>query len=70
MSFARQTSAFFDEFTKIIDAQNKERDAHIDKTTERPFTSELTQDEEPINYDQNPYQAEESEPEVFTRAGG
>ncbi len=70
MSFAQETKAFFDELTNIVNEQQKRKEEGIDKQTERPYSSLLTQDEEPINYDQNPYQAEESEHEVITRAGG
>ena len=69
MSFADQSKSFFDELSNIISAQKAEREANIDQRTDRPFSSLLTRDEEPVS-DYNPLQAEEPEPEVITRAGG
>ena len=69
MSFADESKAFFDEISNILEVQREEREAEIDKRSERPYSSLLTQDEEPVA-DYNPLQAEEPEPEVITRAGG
>lgn len=66
MSFREQTSAFFDELTKILDAEKAEREADIDQRSGRPFSAELTQDEEP-NTEYSPQLMEEPEPEVVTR---
>jgi hypothetical protein len=66
MSFREQTSAFFDELTKILDAEKAEREADMDLRSGRPFSSELTQDEEPTS-EYSPAQTEEAEPEVVTR---
>lgn len=66
MSFAQQSSAFFDELSKIMDQQQRSRDDSIETRSDRPYSSLLTQDEEPTqNY--NPQQLEEPEPEVVTR---
>ena len=66
MSFQEQTSAFFDELTRILDNEKADREADIDQRSGRPFSAELTQDEEPTS-DYNPQPVEESEPEVITR---
>lgn len=66
MAFSEQLSSFHDELTAIVDDVKKQREADIDKRNERPFSSLLTQDEEP-SQDYNPQQAEETEPEVITR---
>lgn len=65
MSFSEQSSSFFDELTAIVDNQVKQREAELSESG-RPFSSSLTQDDEP-NPDYNPQQAEEQEPEVITR---
>jgi len=69
MSFLQQTSSFFDELGKILDTQKKERDGEIQKATGRPFSSELTQDEEPTE-PYNPSPLEYEEPQVISRVGG
>lgn len=68
MSFSEQTAAFFDELSNIIDEQRKENEGDINPETERPFSSLLTQNEEPM--DRPPQQALEEEPEVITRYSG
>jgi hypothetical protein len=67
MSLAQESSAFFDELTKIIDQQQAEREDEMDKRDASPYSSQLTQDEEPSE-EYNPHQVEEPEPEVVTRA--
>lgn len=69
MSFARQTAAFFKELGAIIEEQRKEKERGMEPDTERPFSSMLTQDEEP-GEEYNPPGVEEPEPEVITRFGG
>jgi hypothetical protein len=69
MSFAEESKSFFDELSNIVDAQKAEQEASIDQRDDRPYSSLLTRDEEPVS-DYNPLQAEEAEPEVVTRAGG
>ena len=66
MAFLDQTSAFFDEVTKILESKSMSRDDAMETRSERPYSSLLTQDEEPTQ-DYNPQQLEEPEPEVVTR---
>ena len=66
MSFRDETSSFFDELSGIIDAQQTEKEEGMDQQNDRPYSSLLTQDEEP-NQEYNPDQVEEPEPEVVTR---
>lgn len=66
MSFLDQTSSFFDELSRIMDEQQKDREGAMDLRSERPYSSLLTQDEEPTQ-EYNPQQLEEPEPEVVTR---
>jgi hypothetical protein len=66
MSFQEQTSAFFDELSKILDAEKAEREKDMDQRSGRPFSAMLTQDEEPTT-DYGPQQSGEMEPEVVTR---
>lgn len=68
MSFSEQTSAFFDELENIIDEQKKSNQGEVNPQTERPYSSLLTQDEEPAEEQQQP--AQEPEPEVITRHSG
>lgn len=68
MSFSEQTAAFFDELENIIDEQKKSNQGEINPQTERPYSSLLTQDEEPT--DQQPPPAQDPEPEVITRHSG
>jgi hypothetical protein len=67
MSFREQTSSFFDELSAMLDEQQKGREDELDIRTDRPYSSLLTRDEEPAS-DYSPQQADESEPEVWTRA--
>lgn len=66
MSFKEQTSTFFDELSEIVDEQKRKReeDMNVQKGG-RPFSSDLTQDEEPAGQD-NPAEAE-VEPSVVVR---
>jgi hypothetical protein len=66
MSFLQQSTSFFDELTKILDEQQQSRDDAMETRSERPYSSLLTQDEEPTQ-EYNPQQLEEPEPEVVTR---
>jgi hypothetical protein len=69
MSFAQQTSAFAEELSRILNEKQKDLETELDIRNDRPYSSLLTRDEEPVS-DYNPQQADEAEPEVFTRAGG
>jgi hypothetical protein len=66
MSFAQNTASFYDELTRIINAQKKAKEDGIDMRSDSPYSSLLTQDEEPIQ-EYNPNQLEFVEPEVVTR---
>ena len=64
MSFRDQTSAFFDELSSIVDEQKKVKEEGMTQGGS-PFSSKLTQDEEPTpQYNQSDAEAE---PEVVTR---
>jgi len=66
MSFSDQTSSFFDELSRIIDEKQKARDKSMtEQGGARPFSSMLTQDEEPTQEYNSADQ--EIEPEVVTR---
>lgn len=66
MSFGREMTAFFDELGKISDAQEKKREEVFGPENKgRPFSSLLTQDEEPTDY--FPDQAVDQEPQVIVR---
>jgi len=67
MSFADSTKSFFDELSGILSEQQAEKEKHMDMTNDRPFSSMLTQDEEPVD-DGNPNTLDSDEPEVVTRA--
>jgi hypothetical protein len=67
-NFADMTSSFFDELSDIRDKALQAREEEIDKRTERPFSSLLTQDEEPTE-EPNPAAYEMEEPEVVVRSG-
>ena len=67
MSFKDQTSAFFDEISSMLDEQQKSREDTMDLQNDRPYSSLLTQDEEPTK-EYNPYSLEQPEPEVVTRS--
>lgn len=64
MGFREQTSAFFDELTQIVDDQLKAREQGPEG--ESPFSSMLTQDEEPVTPEPG---VVEQEPEILTRHG-
>lgn len=66
MSFADSSKAFFDELSDILHDRKVEKEKDLNKRTERPFSSLLTQDEEPSD-NGNPHTMDESEPEVVTR---
>jgi len=66
MAFATQSKAFFDELSSIMDERRKDKEDGMDKKDDRPFSSLLTQDEEPTG-DGNPASIENDEPEVITR---
>ena len=66
MSFQGQSTAFFDELTKILESKSRAREnvfGHDNK--QRPYSTTLTQDEESGRY--HPYAIEPWEPEVITR---
>lgn len=61
----KQMSSFFDELYRLEEADRAKRTAHRDpQDTERPYSSVLTQDEEPSDYVPRPAQSIE-EPEVI-----
>ena len=68
MSFTQQTSSFFDELTKILNEQSRRKEEGMDLRSDSPYSSLLTQDEEPLQ-EYNPQQLEYPEPEVITRSG-
>lgn len=65
-SFLQQSTSFFDELERILAEQQRDREDAMEMHSERPYSSLLTQDEEPTQ-DYNPIQLEEPEPEVVTR---
>lgn len=67
MSFRDQTSSFFDELSSMLDEQKKSREDTMDLQNDRPYSSMLTQDEEPTQ-EYNPASLEQPEPEVVTRS--
>lgn len=67
MPFADSTSSFFDELSSILNAQKADKEEHMNLTNDRPYSSMLTQDEEPVD-DGHPHSADHGEPEVVTRA--
>lgn len=66
MSFSRQSEAFFDELSSIIDERRKDKESAMDQRNDRPFSSLLTQDEEPTD-DGNTSPIDLEEPEIITR---
>ena len=62
MSFREQTAAFFDELSNIIGKREKGK---RQENNPRPFSSQLTQDDEPWDYDYTDMPDED--PEVITR---
>lgn len=68
MAFKDQTSSFFDELSSIVDEQKRVKEEGLDaQGGGKPFSSMLTQDEEPQTQ-YNPADVE-VEPEVVTRRG-
>lgn len=66
MSFREQTSSFFDELSEIVDEQKKKRDEAMNpQDGGRPYSSDLTQDEEPT--EQYSQSDAEVEPSVVVR---
>ena len=68
MAFMDQTTSFFNELSDILDQKKQVRDEGINIREDRPFSSMLTQDEEPEG-DGNPASLELEEPEVVIRGG-
>ncbi len=66
-SFADQTGSFFDELGNILEDQKRQQEEGMGKEDPTPYSSMLTQDEEPTS--DNPMASEEAEPEVITRNG-
>jgi hypothetical protein len=66
-TFSDSTGAFFDELSKIIESQQSNKEEGFDLRADRPYSSLLTQDEEP-NADYSPMQLDWQEPEVITRS--
>jgi hypothetical protein len=66
MSFAESSKAFFDELSEMLEEQQAEKEKDLDKRTGRPYSSLLTQDEEPDD-ERTPETSDEEEPEVVTR---
>jgi hypothetical protein len=65
-SFRNMLSSYFDELTSIVDEQKKQKEEGMDVRDDRPYSSLLTQDEEPSG-EANPSQVDEPEPEVIVR---
>ena len=68
MAFTDQMSAFFDELSAIVSQQRRMKAEGMDRLNDRPFSSMLTQDEEPVQ--QLPEAPYEIEPSVVVRTGG
>jgi hypothetical protein len=67
-NFSQMTSSFFDELSNIKDQERKDREKDLDTHYDRPFSSMLTQDEEPTE-EANPNTFDLEEPEVVVRSG-
>ena len=65
-SFSDMLSGFHDELSCIVDEQKKQKEEGQDIRDDRPYSSLLTGDEEPVD-DPYPPQIEEQEPEVIVR---
>lgn len=65
-SFREQSVSFFDELEKILEEKRQAREKFMGKRDGRPFSSQLTQDEEPTSDYYNPM-TDEGEPEVIIR---
>ena len=61
-SFTQMCSSFFDELSNIKDNERREREKDLDTHYDRPFSSLLTQDEEPVE-EANPNTFDLEEPE-------
>jgi len=66
MPFKDMLAGYFDELSSIVDEQKKQKEDWSEKRDGRPFSSLLTQDEEPSG-EPTPPQIEETQPEVITR---
>lgn len=66
MAFSDSTKSFFDELSTILEAQQAEKEEGIDQRNDRPFSSMLTQDEEPTE-ERSPNAMGDDEPEIITR---
>ena len=67
-SFAQMSQSFFDELSDIKDEERRNREKDLDTHYDRPFSSMLTQDEEPSE-EPNPSSWDLDEPEVVVRSG-
>jgi hypothetical protein len=67
-TFADSTGSFFKELSEILEEQQAAKEDGLDLRSNRPYSSLLTQDEEPIA-DYSPMQLDWQEPEVITRSG-
>jgi hypothetical protein len=65
-SFRDTLSGYFDELSSIVEEQKKNKEEGLDVRDDRPYSSMLTQDEEPSG-EANPSQVDEPEPEVIVR---
>ena len=65
-SFADATAAFFAELSDILTAQQQDKEEGMELKGDRPYSSLLTQDEEPMA-DYSPMQTAWQEPEIITR---
>jgi len=63
MNFKDQTGAFFDELSQISEKEKREKEGKDYKRDGKPYSSRLTQDEEPSTY--YPPFLPEDEPEVI-----
>lgn len=66
--FSDSTGAFFKELSEILQQMQSAKEDGLDLRSDRPYSSLLTQDEEPIS-DYSPMQLDWQEPEVITRSG-
>jgi len=67
-TFSDSTAAFFNELSQIVEKMQAAKEDGLDLRSDRPYSSLLTQDEEPIA-DYSPMQLDWQEPEVITRGG-
>jgi hypothetical protein len=67
-TFTDSTGAFFKELSEILEEQQAAKEDGLDLRSDRPYSSLLTQDEEPMS-DYSPMQLDWQEPEVITRSG-